>query len=429
MKKIIYGLLIGMVALGACRKDIDPVFSESPDQRLKDTLQMYQRELMGAPYGWDLVVFPKLNGAFSFYLKFTDSNRVQMYSDMSTATTTTMKESSWRLKALQQPSILFDTYSYLHELSDPDGNVNGGPNGVGLQSDFEFAFDGKSGDTIRLRGRFNHTYAYLVKAKQEEQDAYNQGKVTRTINKVQSMLTFFQRLSTAESKYDLRMDPDSHNMLVGFMENGKYKLVSSRFYYTLTGVVLKNPYDTLNLPFSKLDNVVWNNGSMTCNVDGKQATITETALPLQVDKGAPMRWYNLALADGSYWQSYNGFHVNGVEDAYNVHATSRFYSIGYWPQYQEDVDLLPWIVVNSAGTGLTFNYGVGFDGPPTVDASGFIHFNIYGQLGTAPSPTTAPLNTVRRMGDADGFYMVQLTDRIFAMVSATDGKSWIFWYR
>ncbi|MBV7530280.1 DUF4302 domain-containing protein [Chitinophaga sp. sic0106] len=430
MKKIIYSLLIGMIALSACKKEMDPVFHESIDQRLKDTLDNYQRILMTAEFGWNTLVFPLQGGAYSFYMKFTDSNRVQMFADFSLESSNQMQESSWRLKALQQPSLLFDTYSYLHELSDPDGSVNGGIDGAGLQSDFEFAFDGVYGDTVKLRGRFNHTTAYMVKATRADQDAHYAQQVQRTFDRIGSLQTFFARLSSSETKCDLQVDVASHRMLIGWEEAGKYKIFTSNYYYTTNGIGLANPYaDTVKLPFTKLDGATWNNGTLSCNIDGKSATIAETVLPLQVDTAAPRKWYNEALEAGDYWQTFNGWHINGVEDAYNVHSTSRYYSFGYWPQYEEDIDLLPWIVVNAAGTGLTYSYGVGFDGPPRFDANGFLYFSIYGELGTRPSPFTPVANTLNKFADPGGYYLVKFAEKVYYMVSATTGKSWIAWYR
>jgi len=430
MKKIIYSLFIGLMALTACKKEMEPVFRESIDKRLKDTLDNYQRILMGAEYGWNTLVFPLQGGAYNFYMKFTDSNRVQMFADLSEQTANQMQESSWRLKALQQPSLLFDTYSYLHQLSDPDGNVNGGVDGAGLQSDFEFAFDGMQGDTIKLRGRFNHTVAYMIKASKAEQDLHYSQQVRRTFDRVGSLQTFFTRLSSAETKCDLQVDISSHRMLIGWQQEGKYRIYTSNYYYTATGIGLANPYaDTVKLPFTKLDNATWNNNILHCNIDGKAATITETVLPLQVDTAAPRNWYNEALAAGDYWQTFNGWHINGVEDALNVHSTARYYSFGYWPQYDTDTDFLPWITVNAAGTGLTYAYGVFFDGPPVFDTKGFLYFSPFAEGGTRPSPYTPVQRTYQLMADSGGFYMVKFAEKIYFMVSATTGKAWIAWYR
>src|SRR5690242_11613758 len=171
MRKYLLCLILIITVFTACKKEDDPVFDQSPDARITATLNKYQQELVNAPYGWKGLIFPKgiPRSVFGFYFKFNDANRVSMFSDFDASTSSTLKESSYRLKALQQPCLLFDTYSYVHLLSDPDAGVNGGAYGSGLSSDFEFSLDSISGDTIKLTGRFNKCEAYLVKATQQEQ--------------------------------------------------------------------------------------------------------------------------------------------------------------------------------------------------------------------------------------------------------------------
>ncbi len=53
------------------------------------------------------------------------------------------KESGYRLKATQRPSLIFDTYSYIHAAADPDPNVSFSPTnsgGYGWGTDFDFSF-------------------------------------------------------------------------------------------------------------------------------------------------------------------------------------------------------------------------------------------------------------------------------------------------
>src|SRR5204862_5715275 len=95
---------------------------------------------------------------------------------------------------LQQPSLLFDTYSYLHVLADPNPDVNGGTVGGGLFSDFEFYFDSNSADTIQLVGRLNGSKMSLVKATPAEENAYNSGQLAAGLN-INKILTYFKRLT------------------------------------------------------------------------------------------------------------------------------------------------------------------------------------------------------------------------------------------
>ena len=79
----------------------------------------YGSALTGSATGWNATIKTGTGGIFHFHFRFNESNRVFMYADINLETATTAKESSYRLKALQTPALIFDTYSYLHILADP----------------------------------------------------------------------------------------------------------------------------------------------------------------------------------------------------------------------------------------------------------------------------------------------------------------------
>ncbi len=170
MKKIVsYILAATTIGLSGCDKHKD-AFDKSPDERINEALATYQSALTSSQYGWKGWIYPAglEGGVVSFYFKFNETNRVEMFSDFDSASAVTPMTASYRLKALQQPALIFDTYSYVHVLADPDGSVNGGNYGSGLISDFEFAIDSIAGDTVKLTGRFNKSKAFLVKATQQK---------------------------------------------------------------------------------------------------------------------------------------------------------------------------------------------------------------------------------------------------------------------
>ncbi|HVI46497.1 MAG TPA: DUF4302 domain-containing protein [Chitinophaga sp.] len=161
MKKYLaYTLLIAMMA-PSCKKDLhSSVFDESTDQRLNAILAKYQSTLVAAPYGWVAAVAPAAGDeVYTYWFKFNDSNRVSSrWLDKPAV------GSSYRLKALQQPELIFDTYTYLHLLADAEGKVPGAKTGVGLQSDFEFEILSGTADSFVLKGKYNGIDAKLLKA-------------------------------------------------------------------------------------------------------------------------------------------------------------------------------------------------------------------------------------------------------------------------
>ena len=149
MKYVIYCVLVTFLFLSGCTKKTDEIFDNTVDERLTTTLTNYQNYLTAAP-GWKLFVYPKgleaqdiTVGGLTYYLKFSNTNRVTMVSDFNSAISASPKESGYRLKALQRPSLIFDTYTYMHIPADPDPNVSLSPTGAGgngYGTDFNFSF-------------------------------------------------------------------------------------------------------------------------------------------------------------------------------------------------------------------------------------------------------------------------------------------------
>lgn len=164
-------LLIAGLA-GCSKKEEASLFGDTPEQRAAAEVKKNQAFLTAAPYGWKAVIFPGLFRGRGFFFKFDEKNQVQTYADPSlkliSPTFGGPGSSGYQVKALQRPSLIFDTYSPLHVLSDPSN----GTVGVGYKSDFEFSFVSASPDTIKLDGNFNHSPMILIKATQAEYTAY-----------------------------------------------------------------------------------------------------------------------------------------------------------------------------------------------------------------------------------------------------------------
>lgn len=167
MKKLI--LLLVIVILSSCNISRVDEFDESPDKRLSDFISVTQSDLTSAQNGWILAINTQVSGGFNFWLKFNEANRVNMLSDFdytistSGSTSTVQNESSYIIKSLQTPTLIFDTYGYVSILNDPMGSVNGGTNGTGLGSDQEFAIISNDNGVYSLKGRYNSCKAKLYK--------------------------------------------------------------------------------------------------------------------------------------------------------------------------------------------------------------------------------------------------------------------------
>lgn len=429
---LIYSLLL-MGLFTACKKDNDRIFDESPDQRLKEKLAEYQEQLSGAPYGWKAFVYPAGGGAYSFYFKFNNANRVQMYSDFDPTSASTLEESSYRLKALQQPSLLFDTYSYLHVLADPDPAVNGGVRGTGLQSDFEFYFESATPDTIKLVGRFHGSKATLVKATQQEEAAFNSGELGNALqfNNISRYVTYFKRVTINGTEYEINVNPASRTITLSWLDNtGNIQSFTTNYYYDINGVQFQTPFAAGSQTVTGLTDITWddNTGILGFDVNGTATTVQGSGAPLLVDVDAPRRWWQRAVNEDSYWVTFDGFHVDGVDDAYGITNISNFYFLLFWPRYGTsggvNYDLAGFVTINNGSASIS--YGPAFTEPTFTD-DGRIIFPYLGVLGTVPPTAVTPVvNTRNKFRDPAGFYLVQTGADSYDMVSA-DGRAWISW--
>ena len=447
MKKILPYLLIIAVGLSSCKKDDNPAFDKSPEQRINEALSAYQTKLVGAANGWKALIYPKGGGAYFFYFKFNDQNRVKMYSTFDSASAVAPMESSYRLKALQQPSLIFDTYSYVHVLADPNenvtilANVNGGPVGVGLQSDFEFYFDSTAGDTLKLVGRFNGSKADLIPATKQEADAFDNKQLATgfLLRNLGRYLEYFKRVTIGGVVYEINASQSNRVITFTWLDaNGNAQTFSTPFYYSGTGVNFINPLINGSQTISGLTNLTWNAATTTLGftVNGTQVTINGFGQPLKVDLTAPQRFKQFAISGGNMWLSGDGWHVNGVDDALNLSGLLPNYAAAMYAP--KEVAQYGWSQGDLGGVLLDGGNSLRASSYTSAISNGIIKFAIQGTnttIGFGATLTTAqrnlvvaPTNSFRSfMTDPTGYYLVQTSPLSYDMVRASDGKAWITW--
>lgn len=429
MKRITAYALILITVMASCKKEDDPVFDQTPEERINKVLGDYAAALEGSAYGWNGVLKTGKGGVYHFHFSFDDNNRVQMYGDVDTTSAIVRKESSYRLKALQQPSLIFDTYNYLHQLADPDGSVNEGDYGEGLTSDFEFSLDTLTTDSIKLTGRFKNTKMVLYKATQADLQAWQNGDwndAGRFEHLGNRILHYFKRLQTGGRAYELRVDPAVRTISFTWLQGSTVMQHTSAYTYSSQGLVLETPLPT---GVSRLSNIEWDAGSslFRLNVNGTgSGTIAGAIAPVKVDLAAPSRWWNLVQNRDEYWVSYSGWHVNGVDDAFKMWEIPNFYQLIFYPTFFPDYDLAGYVLrVDGAPT---LEYGIVF--VPTFTAGGRVIFDYVGDISAIPPEIEdGYVSTILQFWDPQGFYLVQTSETSYDMVSARDAKAWITWIR
>ncbi|QRR01936.1 DUF4302 domain-containing protein [Dyadobacter sandarakinus] len=429
---LLYFLFIGSVLFGCERKE-DTVFEETADTRLNAALASYEKQLVEASSGWNAVIYPAGGGSYGFYFKFNNQNRVVMYSDFTDSSAATPKESSYRLKALQTPALIFDTYSYLHVLADPDAEVNGGDLGVGLLSDFEFSIfpDSVKTDVITLVGRQNKSRLVLTRASEAQAAAYTSGALAKAVlfNNITKYPTYFKRITLGNTTYEITANATSRTMKLTWLEGATPRNFTTTYYFTSAGLVFTTPLVNGSQTIAGFSNVTWNANTVQLGFSGGGASgvVASAVKPVAVDAAAPRRWWQAPVASGAYWRSWTGFSVNGVEDAFGISkltSTKGEYAYVIYQPISARYDYFG--PVFFADNVLDNDYAYAPIASFTTD--GRVIFKEGGGFGM-PAPTTGPAaSTINLLYDASGFYLVQTSPTTYDMVSAKDARAWISWF-
>jgi hypothetical protein len=266
-------VLVFAILFAACDRSYEPVFGEDPDDRLRESLRQYDATLQEAPFGWKAVLETGAGVNYFYYFNFHDNGTVTMVSDFNTTTAGVAGSGTWKLKGLQRPTLSFDTYSYIHLPADPDGNVNGGTNGQGLVSDFEFAFARTTNDTLYLDGIQHGAHITFVKATGPEATALQQGVMQ---NMLQYMLTSTGlRIPVDGNTVTLAFDLATRSMAAQSLSANGREVEVHRATYTFTteGVSLTTP---LTLYGKTITGFLWNEERGTYTAAGTLSAEVES---------------------------------------------------------------------------------------------------------------------------------------------------------
>lgn len=275
----------------SCDSDYETIFQDSPDERVQQALDNYNTLLMDAPNGWKAMLYTGAGGGYFYYFKFNNEGKVIMISDFNEETASESTTGSWMLKALQKPTLTFDTYSYVHLPADPDGDVNGGGNGQGLLSDFEFTFSETKGDSVFMKGLKHNTELTLVRASTAESESILNKEILSILQQTKQYTTDNKGLRLLlPNGMTLPLAIDVSRKLFGaqyLSTNGStIQTFISPFTFSIEGIQLK---ETLTIGGYDIRELKWDegNGVYTILLDETTA-LTNSIEPLIFTPSAPL---------------------------------------------------------------------------------------------------------------------------------------------
>ncbi len=332
MKRIYIFLILLTGLFAACKKDSNPIL-EDPETRLTAALLAHKANLVSATEGWKATIYPKGGKGFSFYFKFTEDGKVDMLSDFNGTTASTLNQSTYRLKALQRPTLIFDTYNYIHMAADPDANISGGTSALGLKSDFEFAFVESAGDTLKFEGTFNGNTMNMVKLNKEEAGRILAGQISNLITHSSDALTGKILFLMLDNK-QVPISVSVANKALSIAGQS-----SSPFSFGVDGLELKNPVAYGDHKFSKVN---WNEDGkyLYFSEAGKQVKIEVSPAPLPLETTPALhsvlgkRWSSMQINVANLPELSADF-----KEKYNT-ANTKLGTLGNVGRYIEYITLL-----------------------------------------------------------------------------------------
>ncbi|MCA5006200.1 DUF4302 domain-containing protein [Sphingobacterium bovistauri] len=416
---LLFGLFF--ITLFSCKKD-DSAILESPDKRLNMTLADYEKHLVDTEFGWIGYLLTGTEKVHVFKMAFSDKNRVNMSSDYAK----TNAESSYILRALQKPTLIFDTYSTIHIINDPSSNVSGGEIGEGQITDFEFQFIRASQDTIELEGVLNKSKFFLIKAKSKKEldDSFNiYQDIKNEYNKLQ---TYFRRVNVGGIDCEININDANKRFTLKYLENDE--LVIKDVNYFNVGNRLRF-FQTIKLgdtEINGLNDFRYDDQAkavVATTFGGKEFVIKEETKPLKYEVNVPKLWIDWTAASG-YVSAYEGFHANGSDDGLGLKTLAGFRRLDFVAPTATVSNHVARIVAST-------NYGPIFK--TTINENGIVIFTQTGTSGTVPSAATDTFNKyVAQYTQPEGYYIIRVKgggtrDQIYDMVSVSDGKAWATW--
>ena len=275
MKKLILSIVFIQLSIISCKKsEVIPLFDQSANQRVATAIDKYKEQLTTPQYGWKAAYYPNgaKDGGYSFYLKFDKNGNLTMYSDVDAQFTDNAFETTYQVKNLQKPTLIFDTYSYLHELVNPDYN-----GGTGASADLELTISDATATQIKLIGNINNTEMVLTALTSTEYESLTKGGLANiyksTVNYISSD-KFLNLIFPNGENSDIVIDLNSKIFTIIYIANNDIATASSAFITTTTGIQFKKPISVNGLSIQEL---IWDNTTKSYYFisAGKKINITE----------------------------------------------------------------------------------------------------------------------------------------------------------
>lgn len=204
MKIKYYILLLSILALTACKNDVDQIWDDLPSVRAEKARKELSNVLTSSENGWIVAYYtdPTNFGAYNFLMKF-DGENVDMQGDE--LFPKGVHSSLYSVSNIQGPTLVFSTYNIISQLADPLMFVPGS----GLNGDNEFVWQSteKDKNTITFKGKKSGSVIKFIR--------YN-GNWNQHFQDIQKMTDLYTTGSMDRYFKELVMEDGSQILLCGY---------------------------------------------------------------------------------------------------------------------------------------------------------------------------------------------------------------------
>lgn len=245
-KNLIYAIILIVLPglfLSCEKNEHEYIEGKRPEERSQEYMEHVRQTLISAPHGWAAYITTSSGLGFTYYMDFDESNRVRMYSDFTEEGMREARESSFAMRNTGVPSLIFDSYNYIHLPADPDHTINGGVQGTGLSTDFEFSVFHVTTDSLVLTGNLRNNALLMVRATAEERAAVENGGL---LDRVHQIRDFFANnlnnyvtvmVEGQERKVGVSYSHTTRQLAYSVYESdGQVSSASATFHYSVNGI-------------------------------------------------------------------------------------------------------------------------------------------------------------------------------------------------
>jgi hypothetical protein len=229
--------------LASCdnKEDVDPIFNQTPTERLNAQKKELNDLLESSEFGWKAVYFTDTTqlGGFTHLFKFK-SGSVDMASDFDNDTA--IYKSEYGIELGSTVSLVFTTKNKIHLLSDSDNFPVASLRGKGYKGDFQFLYYGQ--DNGQIIFKTNRSFQELRFVKATAQDwtnlALNRAMIPNVVGA--STRPLFRLLETNDgtktSQFDFNFTQPSRFAIANSIETGSSVSYNMGIAYTPTGIIV-----------------------------------------------------------------------------------------------------------------------------------------------------------------------------------------------